>query len=537
MSVTNPTGPGPARLRLPGPAWLALPLFALLLALGMRTHELWRDETQAWAVARESVSLAKLLGANLRYEGHPPLWYLLLYPVTRLTHDPVGMQWLHAGLALACVALLLWRAPFARGTRALLALGYFPLYEWGVLSRNYAVGLLALLVALSLWPRWRERLIPLAVALVLMALANAYALLVAGALAGTLLFEAWRERRAGAPWPGTPGQRVAALLLVGAGFALSAAYLLPPPDRWSGQETTADARHLVGALAAFWNGCVPLPEVGNYNFWNTNIVTLGSWKWTTLLRAVLGVALWAVAAWQVRRRPAALAFLLLGTGTLFLFTWLRWPGYLRHHGHFFVVLLGAFWLAAPGAGLHARGGSTSGGGAAAAPVRVGAGLLLLLALAQAVAGGWALAMDIRYPFSDSRATADYIRGGRLNALPIVGTRDCIVSPLATYLDRSIYYPEFGGWGRSWTARYRSRYFDPAFALEAARAMADERHGPVLFILSRPMEPGLRGPAVRDVATFDRSFLRFDSGLSRLEPEHFYLYEILPAPIEADPTVQ
>ena len=80
MSVTPSTGPLPASpSRLPGTFWLALPLFGALLWLGLRAHELWRDETQAWAVARDSGSLFQLLATGIRYEGHPPLWYCLLY--------------------------------------------------------------------------------------------------------------------------------------------------------------------------------------------------------------------------------------------------------------------------------------------------------------------------------------------------------------------------------------------------------------------------------------------------------------------------
>lgn len=516
MSVTPSTGPLPASpSRLPGTFWLALPLFGALLWLGLRAHELWRDETQAWAVARDSGSLFQLLATGIRYEGHPPLWYAMLYPLTRLTHDPVAMQVLHGLLAVACAVLILARAPFPRPIRVLLLFGYFPLYEWGVLSRNYAVGLLALLVALALYPRRRERLVPLAVALALMANANAYAMFVAAAFAGALLWATWRDRRAGQPWPGTPPQRFGAALVLAAGFGVAMAYLIPPHDRWSGHATTLYLRSLVGGLAAIWNGWVPLPQPGNYSFWNTNIVTLASWNGTILLRALLGLTLVGTAAWLLRRQGPALVFLLLGTATIYLFTALRWPGYLRHHGHFFLLFVGAAWLAV------AEGRAPLGRGVLR--------LLLGLALAHVVAGGFALAMDLKYPFSDSRATARFIRAGRLNGLPIVGTRDCIVSPLATYLDRDLYYPEYGGWGSAWMARYRERYYDPIFALNAARTMAEERRDTVLLILSKPMPPGQAGADIRPLANFNSSLLCYDSGFSRLEPEHFYLYEILPPP--------
>lgn len=77
------------------------------------------------------------------------------------------------------------------------------------------------------------------------------------------------------------------------------------------------------------------------------------------------------------------------------------------------------------------------------------------------------------------------------------------------------------------ARYRERYYDPIFALNAARTMAEERRDTVLLILSKPMPPGQAGADIRPLANFNSSLLCYDSRIFRLEPEHFYLYEILP----------
>ena len=60
-------------------------------------------------------------------------------------------------------------------------------------------------------------------------------------------------------------------------------------------------------------------------------------------------------------------------------------------------------------------------------------------------------------------------------------------------------------------------------------MAEERRDTVLLILSKPMPPGQAGADIRPLANFNSSLLCYDSGFSRLEPEHFYLYEILPPP--------
>ena len=71
-----------------------------LVVVSVLRHEMWRDEIQAWSIAIGSHSVGDLLHA-LRYEGHPPLWYLVLMPITRATSDPRMMQ----VLAIACFVL------------------------------------------------------------------------------------------------------------------------------------------------------------------------------------------------------------------------------------------------------------------------------------------------------------------------------------------------------------------------------------------------------------------------------------------------
>ncbi len=57
-------------------AWLGTLLFAVLCALSVINHEMWRDELEAWMVAQNR-SMPELI-ATLRKVGHPLLWYLLL---------------------------------------------------------------------------------------------------------------------------------------------------------------------------------------------------------------------------------------------------------------------------------------------------------------------------------------------------------------------------------------------------------------------------------------------------------------------------
>ena len=74
-------------------------------------HQMWRNELDGWTWALESPSLAALLHL-VPYEGHPPLFFMLLYALTRVTANPLAMKLLHAGLAAATVAVVAAKAPW-----------------------------------------------------------------------------------------------------------------------------------------------------------------------------------------------------------------------------------------------------------------------------------------------------------------------------------------------------------------------------------------------------------------------------------------
>lgn len=80
-----------AWVRLNARVLTLLALYALAIGFALYWHATWRDEMQAWLIVRDSADLPALFH-NLRYEGHPALWYLLLMPLTRLSRDPALMQ-------------------------------------------------------------------------------------------------------------------------------------------------------------------------------------------------------------------------------------------------------------------------------------------------------------------------------------------------------------------------------------------------------------------------------------------------------------
>src|SRR5262249_51790725 len=124
-------------------------LFAVVVGFVMLRHEMWRDELQAWLIAKASSAPSDLLH-NTRFEGHPILWYALLWPFAHASQAPRLEQAIEWALAVGATALVVLRAPLTRLQKALYVLGYFAVFEFGVLARSYTLGILLLYGAAAL---------------------------------------------------------------------------------------------------------------------------------------------------------------------------------------------------------------------------------------------------------------------------------------------------------------------------------------------------------------------------------------------------
>jgi hypothetical protein len=116
----------------------------LLQASLVIIHEPWADEWQALQIAMLSPDFAALL-ENLRYEGHPPLWYAILRFIGIFAHPLSVLMIAQLVIALSTQALILTRMPLPKWQRLCIALSYFLLIEYGTVSRSYSLGALVLI--------------------------------------------------------------------------------------------------------------------------------------------------------------------------------------------------------------------------------------------------------------------------------------------------------------------------------------------------------------------------------------------------------
>ena len=136
-------------------------VIALQIALAV-THRPWLDEWQALQIAVQSPTLGDL-AQNLRYEGHPPLWYWILRTVAAPLHDPLWALPVTVLLVgIPAQLTILFAAPFSRSERVLISLSEFVLFEFLTLSRSLSLGFALMIAVAALWRTRRLVWIPIA---------------------------------------------------------------------------------------------------------------------------------------------------------------------------------------------------------------------------------------------------------------------------------------------------------------------------------------------------------------------------------------
>ncbi len=444
---------------------------------------MWMDELNSWDIARDAHSLRQLF-ANMHWESHPALWYLCLYPLTALTANPRAMQVLHLAIATGTAALIAWSPPFTRLERWLLAFGYFFVFEFAVVSRGYALGVLLALATCAVYFRARRSIAAIGILMALLANTSVYGLFMTVAL-GTGMLADDRLRRDASFWT--------AVVFVAAAGVVSLTTLYPAPDNVFAREWHRfDWGRVEGLFVLAMSAYVPLPDLGVPSPWNTNIlmdeaVTFGALP-RGLLAAGLGVVLIAATIWAFRRHRAALTIYLVGAASILIFVYVKYSGGLRHHGHLFIVTILALWVARRGM----------------PPARSSRALVAVLAC-QLIAGIYFVADDLRNPFSFSKELADYVRT-LPKAVPVVVAQHAFLNmagpPLSGYLQRPVTYVLAHRIVRGSFLETDAEHQRGATEHEITvmlRRFADER-GTDVYVVTNNWQPTSFGPAL---AHFDR----------------------------------
>ncbi len=430
----------------------------LLVALQLwliGAHVPWRDELQAYLIVRDSPGVAGLF-ANLHYEGHPSLWYVLLAAGQAVAGSARALTLVQGLVALATTAVVWRRAPFAPWLRLLILAGYYLLFEYGVIARSYGLGALLLFAWLALrrtpWG-W----------LILALMANVavhFALLSAACVVATV----WIERRWS--WPG--------IALWAVGCVACALTIVPAHDVQTGLADLAAplTARLVDALRR--QSAVLIPAL--IGRWPYRWQVLPAMPWSAMVGALAGPL--AALAVSRERRASLLAFGLFLALTAM--SALLYPTYLRHVGVLVLLLIALEWMR-----LENHSGSAS---------RAFVGWMGL----SAACGLWAAACALLIPFSPGRQEARWIADHHLQAAAWAAYPGYVGSDIAAYFGRPTYNLQkqclnsFIRWNRH-------AYDDVDDDVLADRIAAP---GPFAYLASDQDFSALGAP-LRQIARFDR----------------------------------
>ena len=175
--------------------FVTLPFLGLFL-VELLHHQPWQDELNGWGMAVASHNLPTLYH-YLHYEGHPSLWYLLLWIGTHWTHSPLGMTCIEAVIGTGIYLVIGLLSPFSVSEKLLLFLSYFVSFEYTVISRTYGLCFLLVLLYAVVRTRHPEKVVLLACLLGLIANTDIIGVILSGALiteyAAAVLFATPRQ--------------------------------------------------------------------------------------------------------------------------------------------------------------------------------------------------------------------------------------------------------------------------------------------------------------------------------------------------------
>jgi hypothetical protein len=467
-------------------------------------HEMWRDETHAWSVARLAQGFGELVTGDRRYDGHPPLWYWYLRVGSWVFPRIWGLQ-LATIVPSVTAALLLTRfAPFPRYLKVFLLSSYFLGYEYTVLSRNYVLGWLLLCVFCATYHPLRERPVISSIVLSLLALTSVYGLVLAVALASFLALDQMRISVTRLPRSLNLGIRTTTVATLAVVFSsvVFCVWFLEPVDPnpvvvpWTLAAVRTDA--IPEMLNRFLVGLVPLRRF-TVDFWSQHYAV---WDQHPTWMPYFGGSLLVLALLCLLPSWRLVLSYVAAVVVMQVIQQARYTGMVRHWGHYFLLLLAGFWLLRLGRPRRRHLPSLL--------------LLLLILPFQVQSFVVSVIQDTKHVFSGGRETAAFIRSHGLEDLPFVGGSDAFVLTVAGYLGRPFTAVETEEVHETVVFHSRRGGFSAPALLDRAISLARERKSPVLVVSTEPLPDPPRAVKVP---------LLFRSEPNTTVGEVFYVYRL------------
>jgi hypothetical protein len=446
-------------------------------------HELWKDEWQAWFLARD-LNLYELF-SFLYYDGHPSLWYLYLKIFSFSAQflsipEHVLIQMAHFLLVAGFYTILYLGFKTPLFLKIPIALSYFLFFEYGIVNRGYALMIFLLFLYVYLFKNWKDKAHLRGIVLLLLCQTEVYAVFFAFSF---VLFEILQHRN---NLNIRKNSTIVLYTLVGAViFTLS---VFPREinhlkmAQHKGFELTNNV--LTTFQGILGNTFFPslIPDTVTYGF-----STVGLLLSLTVLFIIIMV---------FRRNPPLITALMSYFLLSIIFCALFFVGGIRHWGAGFVMLVACLEI------NHDTQTNQ----------KWSYILSVILVLLPVVHNARALHLYKQIPFTNAKSAGMYIKENFPVDIPIVGIHPFQISPVVGYAGRNFYEMPYGN-PFSYFRWLDKIYFPTEHEL---LLFAKYKKAPYIIIVS---------PKPLDMNKFNNTkpMKKFDG--ENFKKENYYLYKI------------
>ncbi len=449
---------------------IVLIIFITLSIILIIRHEFWCDEIFAWHQSSESHSIQQSLNWLTHISGHPFLWNFILYIISHfITSNVEAMKVIHLTISTAIVFLFLKYSPFNKYIKILFVFSYFIFYEYSIISRNYSLGVLFIILFCILYKEKYKNLIPLAIVLFFMGQANLYSFIISLAFTFLIIFDILKDAK-------KIKKEVNKFILLGffliVLFGIILIYLqfkykifngtaFSIPLTSSNSQISSNILNdynkeaFKGVERGFASAFLPIPEI-RVDFWNTNLIV----KLLSSYIYLVPIIIFLISSIILKRRTWAL--FILGSICISIIP-LKGISLaaLRHFGHFFILFIASIWIS----NLENNDDNFFFNINRKLINTISNTFLIIILAVSVIGSGIASYYDYRYPFSSGKLVAQYINENYSNKnIKIIGYHDYSAETIAGYLNKDIYYPEMKEYSKfvNWETRNSKLSLEGAF---------------------------------------------------------------------------
>lgn len=420
-------------------------IFLILSILLIINHEFWADEMRAWNISSSSESFKQLINYLRDSEGHPYLWSTLLYIISHyLVNNPETMKILHLTFSVTTVFLILKYAPFNKISKIMLVFSYFFFYEYSIISRNYAISILFMIIFCILYKDKYKNLISISIVLLIMGLGNIYSFIISIIFFFFLFFEIITERRNNKKRLNKIHFSIVFIVMMASIFLLywqlgsqfTGTALTPSIFSTIRNNFFGEFFKIIKIIPeSIIKSYLPIPSF-NLNFWETNMIITFLSNINVSLVYLFGGILFFIPIFFLKKK--VLFLYILANFSIAIVPAIIWKGYLRHIGHHFIILIVCIWISSleeNGSYLITRFGKFS--------KKLSVWFLIICLGFSLIGGIVAFYYDYRYPFTSAKKAADYIKSSynNINDLLIIGYTFHPSETIAGYLNKELYFPD------------------------------------------------------------------------------------------------